>query len=94
MLMCAFLGIYREDMGKKPEYIRVLAAGKRGQMALREIKKNAALPVLTKPASGLKSGFPGRDDFVRQCRITDLYTLGFTDCAPGMELRTSPYMEK
>ena len=94
MVMCAFLGINAEDMGQKPEYIRVLAAGKRGQECLREIKKRGALPLLIKPAAGLKGDFPGKSGFARQCRMTDLYALGFSGGSPGMELRTSPYMEK
>ena len=97
MVMCALLGIDGGCMGKGPEYIRVLAAGKRGIAGLKEIKTRCTLPVITKPASAVRMECSVREAFLREANITDIYALGYLDKdakIPGADLRTSPYMEK
>jgi predicted nucleotidyltransferase len=48
--MAAALGLKASDSDGIPPYLRVLAANSRGKTLLRAMEKNAALPLLTKPA--------------------------------------------
>lgn len=45
ILLCATLGITREDAALKPGYIRVLAFNQRGREILRAAKKSGTLPI-------------------------------------------------
>ncbi len=45
ILMCATLGITREDAAQKPGYLRVLAFNQRGRELLRAAKKSGTLPI-------------------------------------------------
>ena len=95
MLMCACLGITADDTSGPPPYIRVLAMGPVGQKMLRHIKKEARLPVLTKPAGAKK--LPGRagEMFVKEAAATDFYVLAYPNEAMrggGQEWRLSPYV--
>ena len=97
MVLCAYLGITAEDMGHDIHYVRVLAAGVRGQAILREMRKKCALPCVIKPAQGLAlDGEAGRI-FARETAMNDLYSLAFEDKSQrvcGFDLTASPYMEK
>lgn len=46
IISCAYLGITKDDIGKKPQYIRVLAFNDKGTEILRKMKKTASLPVV------------------------------------------------
>ena len=88
MIMCAYLGISADDIDAAPKYIRVLAATDKGRELLKQMRKTAALPVVTKPASAgeLING-----------KESDLYTLAFPSVKQritGADFTTSPYIEK
>ncbi|MDR1217020.1 MAG: nucleotidyltransferase family protein [Oscillospiraceae bacterium] len=75
MIMCACLGIKAGDADASPGYIRVLAANGTGTALLREINKQAAIPVITKPAAAKR--LPGRalEQFQKTAAATDFYVL-------------------
>ncbi|MBQ9843881.1 MAG: nucleotidyltransferase family protein [Oscillospiraceae bacterium] len=78
MLMCAFLGITREDLETPPPYTRVLALNDRGRTILKKARQTGHFPnigqVLDDPYQALEN------------RCGDLYGL-FSDIpeAPGRE---------
>ena len=81
MVMCAFLGITREQMEQPAPYIRVLAFTDRGRKLLKEAKKQGIY---------LNAGEASQDPYwQRECCWGDLYGLFRTDLpeAPGMEQR-------
>ena len=75
ILMYAFLGITQEDCRSLPQYIRVLGFNRTGQTILRECKKSAALPVVTKAADIASLSEEGRKMFALESRCDDLYAL-------------------
>lgn len=87
MLLCAALGVTREGAALPP-YLRVLAANERGRGLLHDMRRTAALPVITKPADG--RDFP---DFRLTADAHDFYVLAQPDKTPGQDWRTTPTME-
>ncbi len=49
-MLCALLGITREDAGKKPLFLRLLALNEKGAEYISKNKKSFALPVVSKPS--------------------------------------------
>lgn len=93
MALWAYLGI---TPGQRPEtvpYLRVLAANERGRALLGQMRKTAALPVITKPAQARQLPEEGRRLFELEARATDLYTLAYPKleaAAAGSEWMESP----
>ena len=83
MLWCAVLGLGAGDMGAEPMAIRVLAMNEKGKGILREIKRQSALPVITKPAEAHALDGPAKVVFQREAAATDFYALGY----PGVQNR-------
>ena len=75
LVLWAFLGLTAADVPAAPPYLRVLGFSARGQELLKEMKKQAALPILTKPAQAKDLPEPGRRLFQLESRCTDLYDL-------------------
>ena len=95
LLLCAYLGIRSTDVPDEPPYLRVLGFNSRGQEVLRQMKKRAVLPILTKPAHGKELDERGRRLFKLEARCTDLYDLCFEAIkAPGREWTTGPVILK
>lgn len=93
MLLCAALGLKAEDSLQPPSYIRVLAMNKRGAGVLREIGRQSALPVITKPARARTLDGPARALFQKEADATDLYALAYPEPsmrAGGSEWTISP----
>ncbi|MCL2747704.1 MAG: nucleotidyltransferase family protein [Oscillospiraceae bacterium] len=79
-----------------PPYLRVLAANRTGLSLLRDMKKAATLPIITKPASARRLGDAARDCFLREARVTDLYALCYPERirrAGGQEWTEGPYID-
>jgi len=76
-----------ESAPERMPYLRVLAANKRGCALLKEMKKTAALPVITKSAGVRKMGEDIDRFFAAEARNTDLYAL----CCPGIGRVDSDY---
>ena len=93
MALAAYLNL--PPVPDRPPYLRLLAADETGRKLLRQMQK-AGLPVLTKPADVEKLGAEAAKLFARECEMTDLYTLAYTDLSQsvcGSDWRTTPVME-
>ena len=93
MMMCAILGIKKDDFNEPPPYIRVLGMNDVGKSLLATLRKRTELQVITKPASVLNMCANAQKLFDLEARATDFYTLAYTDelerCG-GQEWRKSP----
>ena len=93
MLVCACLGIAAGDVSKPPPYIRVLAMNSTGAMLLRQAKKKAGLPIITKPASAHKLPDRAARLFCLEAAATDFYVLAYpgeSNRSGGQEWRVTP----
>ena len=89
LVLWAYLGLTADARPEHPLYIRVLGFNERGQSLLKEMKKAATLPVITKPAHARKLEGKAREQFEREAYYTDLYDLCFENLpAPGREFTT------
>lgn len=79
MLLHSYLGILPAAQGETPPYLRVLGANERGRTLLKQMKKTAMLPIITKPAQARQLDERARDCFLREAACTDLYTLAMPD---------------
>ena len=79
MLLHSYLGILPAAQGETPPYIRVLGANERGRAVLKQMKKTATLPVITKPAQARQLDECARECFLREAACTDLYALAMPD---------------
>ena len=87
------LGLRESDRPDFPPYLRVLGANERGRALLRELKKTARLPIITKPAHVKKLDGSGRRLFELEARCTDLYQLCREAPGPcGLEWTSGPVM--
>ena len=92
-LLWGALGLREGDRPDSPPYLRVLGANERGRALLRELKKTARLPVVTKPAHAKNLDGPGRRLFELEARCTDLYQLCREAPGPcGLEWTSGPVM--
>ena len=88
MMMCAFLGLTREDLTSPVPYIRVLAFTDRGRQVLKEARNSGIF---------LNAGEPGDGAYWEaECRMGDLYGLFAVDGpeAPGTEAKRRVYYHK
>ena len=86
-----YLGI--EVLPERVPYLRVLACNERGRMLLKQMKKTASLPILTKSADVRELSEEAQRLFTIEARTTDLYTLAYPDLAQsagGSEWTTNP----
>ena len=82
IILRAFLDI-NKDEPKRPQYLRILALSERGRDLLPEIKKHAALPVITKYSEVKECSDTVKTQFEKESIITDIHALCFTpprDC--------------
>ncbi len=75
MIFCAYLGVTRQEAQSKPAYARVLAFNDKGRQVLKLARKQAALPLITKPAHAFDLGGHARTIFEREALACDLYHL-------------------
>lgn len=91
LALCGFLGLTREECQAPPSYIKVLAVGEKGRQALALARKQAALPLITKPAQGKSiPAFQKEGDYAR------LWSLFLPDPAafsPGEYYEKGPVTE-
>ena len=91
LVLWAFLGLTAADVPAAPPYLRVLGFSARGQELLREMKKTASLPIVTKPAQAKSLDEAGRRLLETESRCTDLYNLCRATPRPaGEEWTRSP----
>lgn len=95
LLLWVYLGISAQERPEHPLYLRVLGFNQRGQEILARMRKEATLPILTKPAHARDLPEKGRSLFEREARCTDLYDLCLeTIPTPGREWTQGPVILK
>lgn len=95
MALHGYLGLVPASQGQTPPYLRVLGANSRGRALLGEMRKKAALPVVTKPAAARRLGAEARDLLAREAVWTNLYTLSWPNldqAKPGLEYTAGPVL--
>lgn len=93
MVLWAYLGL--TEFPEKVPYLRPLAANGRGRALLADMRRNAALPVLTKPADVRKLDGQAQALFTLEARAADLYALAYPDlraACGGSLWRSGPVM--
>ena len=92
MVLWAYLGLSPETLPVRVPYLRPLAMNQRGRALLARMRKQAALPILTKPAGVRRLSPEAQAVFSQEVRATDLYTLAYPGPpAPGgAEWREGP----
>ena len=91
MGLSMYLGVPGAMRTENVPYLRVLAMNDRGKSLLHEMRKQAALPVLVKPADVRELSPEARRLMELEARATDLYALAYPDLtqsAGGSEWRT------
>lgn len=91
LVLWAYLGLTADLIPSTPPYLRVLGFNPRGQQLLKDMKKQACLPILTKPAHARALSPEGQALFELESRFTDLYDLCLEKIPlPGREWRQNP----
>ena len=75
IILCAFLGITKEDVSKPVPYIRVLGFNESGAQLLKEMKKASSLPIVTRSSDIKALGEGAGRVFELECRARDLFSL-------------------
>ena len=95
MVLCAALGVRKGMADGVPPYLRVLGMDDKGTALLRQMRRCAVLPVITKSAHILREDEWARSVFELSSRAHDLYVLGYGDPARrggGEDYRYSPFV--
>ena len=82
-----------EEVPETVPYLRVLACNERGRALLKQMKKTATLPILTKSADVRELSDDAQRLFAIEARATDLYTLAYPELSQsvgGSEWTTNP----
>jgi hypothetical protein len=87
IILRAYLGI-TNDMQKSPRYLRVLGFSNKGKELLSQMKKSAALPIITKYSEAKAQGGEILKLFGQESYFTDVYNLGFNPPRPCEEEKT------
>lgn len=88
ILINTLIGIKKEDIQQKPQYIRVLAADQKGTTLLRNIKGKCHLPVITKLTDA-----PDLPQLALETKATSVYYLG-AETPSGEQFKKSPKIIK
>ena len=79
MVLWAYLDLRPAEMPRHPLYLRPLAANAAGRTLLARMRKEAALPVVTKSADFRRLGGEAEALFQREAAAADLYSLGYPE---------------
>lgn len=79
MLLWAYLGLRPGDCPDEVPYLRPLAMNERGRVLLAQMRKTAAVPVLTKAAEVRRLGPEAQALFAEEAKAIDLYTLAYPE---------------
>ena len=93
MVFAGALRLRAADLDGAPPYARLLASSERGRALLRRIGENAAVPVVTKPASVKRLGGRAQEIFDLTAAARDFYVLGYASAderTGGSDWRTGP----
>ncbi len=75
LLMCAFLGITKDDTASPPPYAKVLAMNERGRQVLHMARDRAMTPIITKPAHVKKLSARAVTMFEHETLASEVYSL-------------------
>ena len=95
VIMCALLGIEKDDYIEKPPYAKVLAIGKNGRKLLSEMNEKSKIPVITKPSSVRDMDDMCQRVFEIEARASDIYCLMYENGKyrkGGADYKTTPYV--
>ncbi len=93
LILWAYWGLTAAHRPHHPPYLRVLGCNETGRTLLKQMKKRATLPIITKPTHVRRLSSEAQALFELESRCTDLYTLCFSDTVPGgLEWITSPIL--
>ena len=81
IVLWAYLGLKPAELPQHPVYLRPLAMNDRGRAVLAKMRKEAALPILTKPADVRRLGPEAQRLFAMEAAAADLYSLSYPDLA-------------
>lgn len=81
IVLWAYLGLKPAEIPQHPVYLRPLAMNDRGRAVLAKMRKEAALPILTKPADVRRLGPEAQRLFAMEAAAADLYSLSYPDLA-------------
>jgi len=93
ILFNAVLGIGKEYKALNPPYIKVLAMNEKGKNILKQARKKATLPIITKPAAINNLCETSKTLFNLEASATDFYVLvnqNKTERIGQQEWRKSP----
>ncbi len=89
-VMNLYLRIPKEICRKTPPYIKILAVNDRGLSVLSKVKKNSALPIVTKHSDTAKLSEYGKQIYSLQCASTDKFSIMSEKVMPcGLEQKNS-----
>lgn len=77
MLLCAYLGITKEQLAQEPCYVRILAANREGTAYLGKIRKNKRIETIHAGQTTSERAY-----YQLECRCAALYTLFCSNEAP------------
>ena len=75
IIVCAFLGINKEDVLAPVPFIRVLGFNENGAKILKQAKENATLPIVTKSSEINSLGNAARRVFELECFARDMLSM-------------------
>ena len=96
IIACLLAGVTKDILNEAKingvPYLKVLAFSEKGEDLLRQMKKTAFLPIITKPSDLKKlTGFASLSADIEN-RVTDIFNLSLFDPKPaGSEYKTTPY---
>lgn len=95
VILYALLGITSSEFKEEPQYAQILAMDMRGQQLVKEIKKNANIEILTKPADYTSLSCAARHQAEIDFRADELFHLAKPVVFQGGEsFRRTPYLKR
>lgn len=94
IILSAFLGITDELAQGEPPYIKILAMNKKGQEILKQAKKSATLPIITKVAEAEKLSQNAKRIYENEVICTDIYSLASKKIFPCGREKTASVIVK
>jgi predicted nucleotidyltransferase len=79
----SYLGLTKADFQRPMAALRVLGANQKGLELLHQMKKIAALPIVTKPTAARRMGEDVKEQLELEARATDLWQLCRKEIGPG-----------
>ncbi len=75
IILCALLGITKNDVTLPVPYVRVLGFNSKGAQLLKEMKGRSTLPIVTKKADLSSLGEDAQRVYELECRARDIFSL-------------------